>query len=203
MGKKRFKGEIGYSLLTPIMRVLFRFYYNPKIINKEVIPKEGPILIVGNHKHIYDQCLTIMATKRVIHYMAKKEYFDGKMAWFFKLVGCIPVDRSIKDHNATEKALKVLNSGGAIGLFPEGTRNKTKDVFLLPFKFGTVSMAKKTNATIIPFGLTGDYKFRSKNLTIRYGTPFKVGDMDLEDANKKLYEEVERLMRKNLEEEGK
>ena len=203
MRKKRFKGEIGYSLLTPIMRVLFRFYYNPKIINKEVIPKEGPILIVGNHKHIYDQCLTIMATKRVIHYMAKKEYFDGKMAWFFKLVGCIPVDRSIKDHNATDKALKVLNSGGAIGLFPEGTRNKTKDVFLLPFKFGTVSMAKKTNATIIPFGLTGDYKFRSKNLTIRYGTPFKVGEMDLEDANKKLYEEVERLMRKNLEEEGK
>lgn len=203
MGKKRFKGEIGYSLLTPIMRVLFRFYYNPKIINKEVIPKEGPILIVGNHKHIYDQCLTIMATKRVIHYMAKKEYFDGKMAWFFKLVGCIPIDRSIKDHNATDKALKVLNSGGAIGLFPEGTRNKTKDVFLLPFKFGTVSMAKKTNATIIPFGLTGDYKFRSKNLTIRYGTPFKVGDMDLEDANKKLYEEVERLMRENLEGEEK
>ena len=200
MGKKRFKGEIGYSLLTPIMRVLFRLYYNPKIINKEVIPKEGPILIVGNHKHIYDQCLTIMATKRVIHYMAKKEYFDGKMAWFFKLVGCIPVDRSIKDHNATDKALKVLNNGGAIGLFPEGTRNKTKDVFLLPFKFGTVSMAKKTNATIIPFGLTGDYKFRSKNLTIRYGTPFRVGDMDLEDANKKLYEEVERLMRENLKE---
>ena len=203
MGKKRFKGEIGYSLLTPIMRVLFRLYYNPKIINKEVIPKEGPILIVGNHKHIYDQCLTIMATKRVIHYMAKKEYFDGKMAWFFKLVGCIPVDRSIKDHNATEKALKVLNSGVYIGLFPEGTRNKTKDVFLLPFKFGTVSMAKKTNATIIPFGLTGDYKFRSKNLTIRYGTPFKVGEMDLEDANKKLYEEVERLMRENLEGEEK
>lgn len=203
MGKKRFKGEIGYSLLTPIMRVLFKLYYNPKIINKEVIPKEGPILIVGNHKHIYDQCLTIMATKRVIHYMAKKEYFDGKMAWFFKLVGCISVDRSIKDHNATDKALEVLNSGGAIGLFPEGTRNKTKDVFLLPFKFGTVSMAKKTNATIIPFGLTGDYKFRSKNLTIRYGTPFKVGEMDLEDANKKLYEEVERLMRENLEGEEK
>ena len=203
MRKKRFKGEIGYLLLTPIMRVLFRIYYNPKIINKEVIPKEGPILIVGNHKHIYDQCLTIMATKRVIHYMAKKEYFDGKMAWFFKLVGCISVDRSIKDHNATDKALKVLNSGGTIGLFPEGTRNKTKDVFLLPFKFGTVSMAKKTNATIIPFGLTGDYKFRSKNLTIRYGTPFKVGEMDLEDANKKLYEEVERLMRENLEGEEK
>lgn len=195
MQRKRFKGEFGYKLLTPLMRVLFRIYYNPTIINKEVIPKDGPILIVGNHKHIFDQCLTIMATKRTIHYMAKKEYFDGKMAWFFKFVGCIPVNRSIKDINATNKALDILNHNGAIGLFPEGTRNKTKDIFLLPFKFGTVSMAKKTNATIIPFGITGDYKFRSKNLTIRYGTPFKVENMDLETANNKLYHEVEKLMK--------
>ena len=195
--KKKFKGETGYILLTPLMRILFRIYYNPKIINKEVIPKKGPILIVGNHKHVFDQCLTIMATHRPIHYMAKKEYFDGKMAWFFKLVGCISVNRQIKDTNATNKALEILKNDGAVGLFPEGTRNKT-DKFLLPFKFGTVSMAKKTNATIIPFGLTGDYKFRSKNLTIRYGTPFKVEDDDLEKANNKLYHEVEKLMKENL-----
>ena len=55
MKNKQFKGEFGYKLLTPIMRVFFRIYYNPKIINKEAIPKDGPILIVGNHKHIYDQ----------------------------------------------------------------------------------------------------------------------------------------------------
>ena len=198
MKKKKFKGEFGYKLLTPLMRLLFRIYYNPKIINKKVIPKTGPILIVGNHKHVYDQCLTLMATKRPIHYMAKKEYFDGKMAWFFKFVGCISVNRKIIDKEATEQALEILNNNGAVGLFPEGTRNKTKDVFLLPFKYGTVSMAKKTNATIIPFGLTGDYKFRSKNLTIRYGKPFKVGNMDLELANKKLYNEVKYLMKKNL-----
>lgn len=197
---KRFKGEFGYKLLTPLMRVLFNLYYHPKIINKEAIPKDGPILIVGNHKHVYDQCLTIMATKRIIHYMAKKEYFEGRLAWFFKFVGCIPVNRQIKDTAATEQALEILKNNGAIGLFPEGTRNKTKDIFLLPFKFGTVSMAKKTNATIIPFGLTGDYKFRSKNLVVRYGTPFKVGDMSLEEANDKLYHEVEKLMQENLKE---
>ena len=50
--KTRFKGEFGYRLLTPLMRLLFRLYYNPTIINKKVIPKDGPILIVGNHKHI-------------------------------------------------------------------------------------------------------------------------------------------------------
>ena len=196
--KKRIRGEFGYRLLTPIMRVLFRLYYNPTIINKEVIPKVGPIIIAGNHRHVYDQCPVIMATKRVIHYMAKKEYFDGKLAWFFKFVGCIPVNREIKDVVAKERALEILRNNGAIGIFPEGTRNKTKDVFLLPFKFGAVSMAKKTNATIIPFGVTGEYKFRSKDLTIRFGTPFKVGNMELEDANNKLYKEIERLMKENL-----
>lgn len=185
--------KIGKFILGPI----FKLYYNPKIINKEVIPKDGPILIVGNHKHVYDQCLTIIATKRFINYMAKKEYFDSKLAWFFKGTGCISVDRSKKDDNATNKALEILNNNGAVGLFPEGTRNKTKE-FLLPFKFGTVSMAKKTNATIVPFGLTGNYKFRSKNLTVRYGTPFKVDNMTLEEANNKLYKEVEKLMKENL-----
>lgn len=194
MEKQRFKGELAYKLLTPLMRILFNIYYHPTILNKEYIPKEGPILIVGNHKHIYDQCLTIMATKRAIHYLAKKEYFDGKMAWFFKLVGCIPIDRSRKNKESTDYAIEILKNGGAIGLFPEGTRNKTSDQLLLPFKMGTVSMAKKSNATIVPFAITGDYKFRSKNLTICYGNPFRINDMNLEDANEKLYQEIKSLL---------
>lgn len=186
-----------YRFFKAILVPIFKFWYRPTIIGKENIPKDGPILIVGNHKHLYDQCLAIIATKRPIHYMAKKEYFDGRHAWFFKLVGCIPVDRSKKDNNATSLALEVLKNGYALGLFPEGTRNKT-DQFLLPFKYGAVSMAHKTDSLIVPFGITGDYKFRSKNLTIRFGKPFKADD-DLEKANKKLEKEVEKLMRLNLD----
>lgn len=198
---RKIKGEIPYLIFTPLMRLLFRIYYNPKIINKKNIPKKGPIIIVSNHKHIYDQCPTIMATHRPIHYLAKKEYFDGKHAWFFKLFCCIPVNREIKDTTATNKALEVLNNNGAIGLFPEGTRNKTYDLFLLPLKFGAVSMAKKTNATIIPSCVTGDYKFHSKNLMIRYGSPFKIPeDMNLQIANDKLAKEIEKLMKQNLKE---
>ena len=185
-----------YRFFKAILVPIFKFWYRPTIIGKENIPEEGAILIVGNHKHVYDQCLTIVATKRVIHYMAKREYFDSKMAWFFKATGCISVDRSKKDNEAVNKAIDILNQGGAIGLFPEGTRNKT-DKLLLPFKYGTVSMAQKTNATIVPFGITGDYKFRSKNLKIMYGEPFKIEDMSLEEANQKLYKEVERLMKEN------
>ena len=60
--------------------------------------------------------------------MAKKEYFDNKkVAWFFSSAGCIPVDRSKKDEEATSKALEVLNNDHALGIFPEGTRNGVKE----------------------------------------------------------------------------
>ncbi|MDY3802152.1 MAG: lysophospholipid acyltransferase family protein [Bacilli bacterium] len=193
---KRIK-ETGYKFFKPILGPIFKMYYKPTIINAEAIPKEGPILIVGNHKHLFDQCLAIIATKRVIHYMAKKEYWDSpKTRWFFNMVGCIPVNRQIHDSNAKEAAIEVLKNGGAIGLFPEGTRNKTKE-FLLPFKFGAVSMAQKTNATLVPFGIAGDYIKGGKNLVITFGEPFKVAKEDsLEEANEKLRNEVGNLIKK-------
>lgn len=195
MSKKIKEG--GYKVFKPILGPIFKMYYKPTIINAEAIPKEGPILIVGNHKHLFDQCLAIIATKRVIHYMAKKEYWDSpKTRWFFNMVGCIPVNRQIHDSNAKEAAIEVLKNGGAIGLFPEGTRNKTKE-FLLPFKFGAVSMAQKTNATLVPFGIAGDYIKGGKNLVITFGEPFKVAKEDsLEEANEKLRNEVGNLIKK-------
>ena len=229
-----------------------------------------------------DQCNVIAVTKRIIHYMAKKEYFDpkydeGHHGWFFRSAGCIPVDRTKKDEEATHSAIEVLEENHALGLFPEGTRNglkeakakevydkyldsneisfeefyknakkirtsqvnyleellekkiiKKKDIkeninrvdeylqelvkskkikqkdydehFLLPFKFGAVSMAQKTDSYLLPFGISGDYKFRSKNLVVRIGKPFKVSkDDDLAEVNKKLYNEIYSLIKGNNE----
>ena len=155
MKKNRF-----YRFSRVVLGFIFKLWYHPKVIGKENIIKEGAIIVAGNHKHVMDQCGIIISTKREMHYMAKKEYFDGKYAWFFKKTGCISVNRSIHDDVAKEKALEVLKSGGALGIFPEGTRNKTKE-FLLPFK---------------------------------------VNNMSLEDANKKLEKEIGNLMKMSLKE---
>lgn len=131
-----------YKFFVTILRPFFKLYYKPTYINKHLIPKEGPLIICGNHVHLMDQCLTITSTKRMIHYMAKKEYFESKFAWFFKLNGCISVDRETSDKKAKEEAINLLKKNYAVGVFPEGTRNKS-DKALLDFKFGTVSRQKK------------------------------------------------------------
>ena len=200
--QKKSLPEKRYKIIKPILGLIFKIHYNPKVIGKENIPKDGPIIIAGNHIHVLDQCGPMMVTKRPVHYMAKKEYLDGKMAWFFKMMGCISVNRAIHDEEAKEKAMNVLKEGKALGIFPEGTRNKT-DAFLLPFKFGCVSMAKKNDAYIVPFAVTGTYKFRSKDLVYRIGKPFKVTNMELEEANKKLEKTIGDLKKKNLSEERK
>lgn len=194
------KHKKGYTLLKTLLKIPFKFWYNPKINGINNIPKTGAVIICANHKHIMDQCPILISTKRMVHYMAKKEYFDGKFAWFFKMAGCISVNRSIKDTEASNQALELLKEGYAVGLFPEGTRNRTQEK-LLPFKYGAVSMAKKTNAYIVPVGISGEYKFRSKNLTINIGEPFKIDNISLEEANNLLKEKILKLI-ENIESKG-
>ena len=197
---KSYKSEFGYRLLKPFILIRFKLKYRPTVIGKENIPKSGPVIFCGNHIHKDDQYNVMIVTNRVIHYMAKEEYFEGNMAWFYKFVGCIKVDRRIHDETAKSEALDVLRSGGALGIFPEGTRNKTfgtkDEVVMLPFKFGAVSLAQKTNALIVPFGISGKYT-RDGNLTTRIGKPIDIKDLDLESANQLLRKNILDLMHKS------
>ena len=191
--------DFGYKLAKKILKPIFYKKCDPTVINANVVPKEGPIILCGNHMHVLDQCGPLFEIPRVVHYMAKKEYFDSfKTRWFFKMVGCISVDRENHDEakKAKEKAIEILKQGGAIGIFPEGTRNKT-DAFLLPFKYGAVSMAQKADATIVPFAVTGKYE-KGGNLMVRFGEPFKVTDMTKEEANEKLFNVIKTLQEENL-----
>lgn len=116
--------SIPYRVLKNLLRPFYLLKFHPTINGKENIPKKGPIIICGNHEHVMDQCSLLISTRRIIRYLAKDEYFKGEKAWFFKAVGCISVDRSIHDEEAKGKAIDILNQGGCVGLFPEGTRNE-------------------------------------------------------------------------------
>ncbi len=193
--KKNEFNMFGYNLGKYILGPIFKLYYPYKVVNKPVVPEEGPVIFCCNHIHIMDQFLTVLEVKRSIHYMAKNEYFlNRKVKWFFAGTGCIPVNREIHDEYAKEKAMEVLNKGLALGIFPEGTRNKTKKV-LLPFKYGAVSLASKSKATIIPVGISGTYKFRTKNLKVNFGTPYKIESSDLAKENQKLYDTILNLIK--------
>ena len=113
----------GYKKLKPVMKFLFNSYFKPKVIGLENIPKQGAFILCGNHTNVHDQFPIMINTDRVIHYMAKKEYFDSKMGWFFRYVAQIPVDREKDTSTAKSEALELLKDGHAIGIFPEGTRN--------------------------------------------------------------------------------
>lgn len=191
------KEAIGFTTATTILKPIFKAWYTPKIIGKKNIPKNGSVVIACNHKHIMDQCLVICATHRPISYMAKSEYFQGHFAWFFKMTGCICVNRNGNDVQAKKEAKKVLTNGGALGIFPEGTRNRT-DKLLTDFKYGAASLACKSNALILPVAVTGDYEMHSKTLAARIGKPFSTENLTPQQANEKLKTEITKLILENL-----
>lgn len=182
-----------YGFIRPILTVLVKILYRPKVIGKEYITSSGSIIFAGNHTNYFDCLLLAYCTKRHIHYLAKDELFKGVKGVFFSNLGLIPVNRREKSKDSLILAKKYLKAGKIIGIFPEGTISKTKD--LLPFKIGAVKMAKDTNTKIIPFGISGKYKIFSKDLKITFGEPIIIKD-DLDKENNKLKSIIDDLRRR-------
>lgn len=172
-----------YYLIKPVLFIVAKILFNPKIIGKENIPKKDGCVIACNHIHAFDPAMLIYSIRRTIHFIAKKELFEGKMKWFYLSYGAIPVDRDKKNPLALAVAEDFLKKDGIVGIFPEGTRNKNGG--LLPFKFGAVKMASSSGVVIVPCVITGKYKV-FKRIQIRYGKPLDISNMDLEKANELL-----------------
>ena len=173
-----------YRVVRPIINILFKFFYQPTYLGLENIPKEGSVVLAGNHTNNFDCLLLISSTKRTIHFLAKDELLKGPKKVIFKNMGIIPVNRRIHDKEALIKSKEVLSQNQVIGIFPEGTFSKVKGQ-LLPFKIGAVKMAHDTNAKLVPFMITGTYKLLKKNITITFYPPYNVAD-DLGLENDKL-----------------
>lgn len=184
-----------YRFLRPIITFLMKLLFRIEIIGSENIPTEGGVVLAGNHQSNFDCVLLISSTKRMIHFIAKKELIDGKLGFFFKWMGIIPVNRKTKNKKAVNEAIKVLKDGEIIGIFPEGTFNKTEYI-TMPFKMGAVKMALDSDVKIVPFAIIGEYKLFKKNIKIIFGKPYKIKDKDdLKKENITLMNKVIRLLK--------
>jgi len=184
-----------YRIVRPILKYYCKLCYRPKYIGLDNIPKMGSIVLAGNHTNILDCILLISSTNRTIHFLAKDELVKGFKKIIFKNMGIIPVNRKIHDSNALKSAIEILNQDKVIGIFPEGTINRTDDV-IMPFKIGAVKMASVTNSYLVPFTIKGKYKLFSKNIIIEFLKPYKI-TKDLDKENKKLM----KIISENLSEE--
>lgn len=185
---------IVYRCLRVPLSALVRLFRRPVIEGAQHIPANGSAVLAGNHRSPHDIPLVIASTKRSVHFLGKDELFKGPLKQFFRASGVIPVNRRTKDKQALSSAEQVLRSGSLIGIFPEGTTKKSSEAIILPFKIGAVKMAYDTGSPIVPFTITGDYRWFKKSIKLKFYPPFYVEDCDLTRANEMFMERIIRSL---------
>lgn len=168
-------------------------YGNYKFNNRSYI-------FVGNHLSVLDIIPVAVTVDRPVYYMAKKELFEkGFMKWLMLKSECISVNRDGSDVKALMQAMKILKNGGIVNIFPEGTRNKTDQMFL-PFKSGATTLAIRTKTPIIPMIQVKKIKF-FRTTRVYFGDPLeftefydrKLTPEDYEIADKMLLDKMTEL----------
>ena len=183
-----------YNGVKKIVGVPMKLFFDVRVSGLENIP-EGSYILAGNHKSMWDVVLLATSIPTNIRFMGKKQLFDNPiLESFFSKAGAFPVDRDGIDINAIKTSLRLLKEGETIGIFPEGTRNKTK-ALTLPFKEGVTRIATKTKTVIVPFGIDGDYKL-GKTINLNIGEPIDMTLIDKENQTEYLEEKVRQLILK-------
>ncbi len=138
-----------YGFLKKVCNAFVQIFFPYKLIGKEKV-KDGACILVGNHYRIWDIVHMACVTDEKVHFIAKQEIFENKfLAHLCDIVEAIPVSRDGQDAKAVMIALRYLKKGEKISMFPEGTRNRTKEE-LLPLKGGAALFAIKAKAPIYP-----------------------------------------------------
>ncbi|GAB7386243.1 lysophospholipid acyltransferase family protein [Bacillaceae bacterium] len=158
-----------YRFFRFLFRVFFRLVFRWEIIGGDRVPKSGAVVLCCNHISNWDPPFLGAAAERKVSFMAKKELFAiPGLAWIIRKFGAFPVKRGASDKSALVQALQILEAGGVLGIFPEGTRSKTGT--LGKAYPGAALIALKSNALVIPVAIIGPYRpFRP--VKIVFGEP--------------------------------
>ena len=172
-------------MATPLLNVLrpavwlgARAYFGVRFEGVQHIPATGPLIIVANHVTYADPVLVSIPVRRPVHYMAWNALFSVPgLAWLIRRLRAFPVEIESADPKATREALRLLQAGEAVMIFPEGGRSP--DGRLQRFKPGAFRLACSLGIPMLPVTIVGGHESwppgrilpRPGRLTITYHSP--------------------------------
>ncbi len=169
-----------YYAVRAILWLLIKIFWRMEIIGIENLPENGGLIIASNHVSYLDPAVIAASLNRKVYFITKKEVFKNTFIGFIlKNLNAFPVDRENVDILAFKKAINILREEKILGIFPEGTRSS--DGELQELKLGTIKIAMKTGAPILPVGIIGTHKIYPRGIKfpilfkhkiiVKYGTP--------------------------------
>ena len=161
------------------------------IIGEENVPKDTPVLYIGNHRSYFDIVLSYSRCPIRTGYVAKKEMEKiPLLSTWMKNLYCLFLDRdNMREGLKTIlQAIDYVKNGISICIFPEGTRNNGEELSMLPFRDGALKIAEKTGCAIIPISMnnTADIfeahfpRVKKVHVVIEYGKPIYPKELDKE-----------------------
>ncbi len=192
-------------LLQPILLVLFKV----RMIDKDRVPRVGPVVIAGNHVSYMDPLLVCMSQPRTrpVHFMAKIELFGNGafFNWLLRALHAFPVRRGAADRDAIHAGSDILERGGIVGIFPEGTRVRGgKEA---EGQEGAAFLAMRTGAVIVPVGICGtdriqppgDKHWHAVPLTVFFGEPIDPASIAADLPRKERLDQLTRTVMAGIE----
>ncbi|MEV4285240.1 lysophospholipid acyltransferase family protein [Nonomuraea bangladeshensis] len=148
------------AILGPFLHLVFR----PWAEGVENVPREGGVILAGNHLSFADHFFGPLQLKRKVISLGKSDYFTGRgikgffTRLFFSGVGTVPIDRSggKASEAALRTGLRILREGHILGIYPEGTRSP--DGRLYKGKTGVARLALESRAPVIPWAMVNTYE---------------------------------------------
>ena len=168
-----------YTVATAMVKTLLRSLTRWEVKGKENVPRNGPLIVVANHLNLADPPLLSASIPRRIVFMAKEELFSSRGRAFVRAFGAFPVRRGRLDREALRQAMRVLESGRALGMFPEGKRSLNHQ--MSEAELGVALIALRSGAPILPIGISGSenirgfsFIFRRPKVTVTIGHLFSL-----------------------------
>ena len=133
-----------WSICLVVCLVVFRL----KVQGRDRVPRDGPLLLLGNHTSALDPVWAGLAVPRFLKYMASEALFRVPLlGWFIRNVGAFPKQKFVRDDTSMETLERLYQAGNVIVMFPEGTR--TWDGRSAPVRAGIGALIKRLNARVV------------------------------------------------------